>query len=287
MMMRRVYSLAAMLAVAALASQAAPILAADGPIRDNVRLVERRQGDVISIWAQLIDCTEATVTVDLSMTNMEATGRSPITIDVDAPATEIVRLAPINPRFQHQYRYNFNYRVGKRPRGGTPDAAKMKRAVYMLPYDRDASFEVSQGRIGRTSHFKGSDDENAIDWLMPIGTKVRAAHPGTVVGIRKDTTVSGLDPSFKPLANHVLIKHDDGTLGDYLHLKPDGVAVRLGQKIREGDLLGYSGNTGYTDRPHLHFVVFYNIDGKTRRNVPVLFRTKDGRDDPLEEGKTY
>jgi murein DD-endopeptidase MepM/ murein hydrolase activator NlpD len=279
MMMRWIYSLVGMLAVAA--------IAADGPNRDNVRLVERRQGDVISIWAQLIDCTEATVTVELTLTNMEATRRSPITVDVDAPATEVVRLAPLDPTLQHQYRYNFSSRVGKRPRGGVPDATKMKRAVYMLPYDRDASFEVSQGRIGRTSHFKGTDDENAIDWLMPIGTNVRAARAGTVVGFRADATVSGLDPNNKTLANHILIKHDDGTLGDYLHLKTGGVAVRLGQKVREGDLIGYSGNTGYTDQPHLHFVVFYNLDGKTRRNVPVLFRTKDGRDDPLEEGRSY
>ena len=279
MMMRRVSCLATMLAVVA--------LGADGPKRDNVRLVERKQGDVISIWAQLTECTEATVTVDLSLTNMEATRKSPITVDVDAPTTEVVRLAPLDPRFQHQYRYTFSSRVGKRPRGGVPDATKMKRTVYMLPYDRDASFEVSQGRIGRTSHFKGTEDENAIDWLMPIGTNVRAARSGTVVGFRADATVTGLDPNNKPLANHILIKHDDGTLADYLHLKTDGVAVRLGQKVREGDLLGYSGNTGYTDRPHLHFVVFYNVDGKTRRNVPVLFRTKDGRDDPLEEGKTY
>src|SRR5260221_8038782 len=88
----------------------APAHAADDPDnvgRDHVRLVERRQGEIVSLWAQLVDCAEATVAVDLTLINMEASRRLPITVDVDGPLAEIVRMAPIDPRFQHQYRYSF------------------------------------------------------------------------------------------------------------------------------------------------------------------------------------
>jgi hypothetical protein len=262
---------------------------ADDPAigRDHFRIVERRQGEVVSLRVQLIDCTEATIALNLTLTNMEASRPLPIIVDVEAPGAEVVRIAPIDLRFQHQYRYSFTGQVGKRPRRGEPAPARLQAQVYTLPYDRDASFMVSQGRIGRSSHLKGSDDENAIDWLMPVGTPVRAARAGTVIALRGDSTVSGLDPAFKAGGNHVVVKHDDGTMGQYLHLKAGGVAVKLGQKVRVGDPIGLSGNTGYTDQPHLHFIVFYNLDGKRRRTVPVLFRTRDGKDDPLEEGKVY
>lgn len=55
------------------------------------------------------------------------------------------------------------------------------------------------------------------------------------------------------IGNHVILDHGNGTFSMYAHLKHGSAAVRVGQKVRVGDLLGAVGNTGNTSEPHLHF----------------------------------
>ena len=52
--------------------------------------------------------------------------------------------------------------------------------------------------------------------------------------------------------------------------------VSPGQEVKAGQLLGYSGNTGYSTQPHLHFEVSYNHDGLNLKTIPTLFRTSGG-----------
>jgi len=76
-------------------------------------------------------------------------------------------------------------------------------------------------------------------------------------------------------ANHILILHEDGTLGVYSHLSPNHTTVSFGQRVDAGTLIGYSGNTGYSSGPHLHFAVLVNArtsDGTTSYiSIPATF----------------
>ena len=54
----------------------------------------------------------------------------------------------------------------------------------------------------------------------------------------------------------------------YAHLKAEGVLVRVGQRVRAGQQIGLSGNTGFTTGPHLHFVVQVNR-GMRLESIPV------------------
>ena len=88
----------------------------------------------------------------------------------------------------------------------------------------------------------------------------------------------GFNPSFIDKANTVAIVHDDGTVAEYAHLSPGAELVKLGQRVNAGELLGYSGNTGYSSGPHLHFIVSRPsvTDGKvTRESVQVMFYAGD------------
>ena len=66
------------------------------------------------------------------------------------------------------------------------------------------------------------------------------------------------------------ILHDDGTMSVYLHLKHRSVVVSEGQRVRTGELLAKSGNTGNSTGPHLHFVVQKNI-GLETVSIPFAF----------------
>jgi murein DD-endopeptidase MepM/ murein hydrolase activator NlpD len=122
---------------------------------------------------------------------------------------------------------------------------------------------------------------------VPEGTTVLAAREGRVVGVRDDSTFSGTDPKFKPLANYVIIKHADGTFADYHHLKTGGALVKLGDQVKVGQPIGVSGNTGYSTKPHLHFAVFQAIDGKKVLTLPFRLKTDRGVFTEFIRGREY
>jgi murein DD-endopeptidase MepM/ murein hydrolase activator NlpD len=91
---------------------------------------------------------------------------------------------------------------------------------------------------------------NGIDLAAPIGTPVMAAQSGVIEGVGDTDTVC-------PGASYgkwVMIKHTNGLSTLYAHLSI--IKVAAGQSVNVGDTIGYSGNTGYSTGPHLHFTVY-------------------------------
>jgi len=91
---------------------------------------------------------------------------------------------------------------------------------------------------------------NGIDLRAPIGTPIRAALSGRIEGTGNSDQVRGCYSYGK----WVLIKHSNGLTTLYAHLSQVGVTE--GQEVYTGDVIGYSGNTGYATGPHLHFSVY-------------------------------
>ena len=86
-----------------------------------------------------------------------------------------------------------------------------------------------------------------------------AARAGVVMQVESDFDKAGLNrEKYGGRANFVRILHDDGTMALYAHLKPEGVMVRVGQRVQAGQQIGLSGNTGFTTGPHLHFAIQVN-----------------------------
>jgi murein DD-endopeptidase MepM/ murein hydrolase activator NlpD len=108
-----------------------------------------------------------------------------------------------------------------------------------------------------------------------------------VAKVKDDSSKGGGDRKYENHANYVLVRHDDGTLGNYAHLAKGGVKVVVGQRVDAGELIALSGNTGFSSGAHLHFSVFKTRDGKGRVSIPVKFETSDDSAITLVEGKTY
>ena len=89
-----------------------------------------------------------------------------------------------------------------------------------------------------------------VDFRAPIGTPVKAALSGVIVGVEN----TDLYPGCYSYGKWIMIKHENGLSTLYGHLSLQSVIV--GQQVTTGELIGYSGNTGYTTGPHLHFGVY-------------------------------
>lgn len=140
--------------------------------------------------------------------------------------------------------------------------------IYRLPYQSEKKFLFVQGANSTMSH----RDELSFDFKMRTGTALFAAREGRVTEVREDSDKGGTKPEFLSLGNHVIIRHGDGSLAVYWHLQKNGVEVAEGDSVKQGQLIGYSGNTGYTAFPHLHFAV-RAADGK---ELLPRFRTRRG-----------
>ncbi len=95
-----------------------------------------------------------------------------------------------------------------------------------------------------------SGSHNGVDFRATVGTRVKAVLSGTVVG----TGNTDIYPGCYSFGKWVMVKHDNGLSTIYGHLSV--ISVSKGQNLSTGDLIGFSGNTGYTTGPHLHISVY-------------------------------
>lgn len=123
--------------------------------------------------------------------------------------------------------------------------------VYTLPFEYRKKVFLVQGYESMFSH-KG---ERALDFKVKTGTRVCAARDGVVIAVRADSDKGGLKPENLSDGNYIFIRHNDGTEANYWHFKKDGVLVNIGDTVKTGQVIGLSGNTGYSAFPHLHFEV--------------------------------
>ncbi len=123
---------------------------------------------------------------------------------------------------------------------------------------------ASDAHIGKLKH--------SVDFECEEGSPLYAALGGTVVWLKNDSKIRGLGKKYHDDGNRIVIKHKNNEYTAYEHLRYKGAIVKVGQKVKKGQLIGYSGNTGDSDGPHLHFEVFTDPDDEESEGVTLKIR---------------
>jgi len=245
----------------------------------NVEIYRVEQEDRLEVYAKNTNIYPVTIEVDLKIENLTPDKSLPYTTTISARNNKkIMDLVYDNKEQGWRFSSSFRYYMGN------IFARHNDSFAYRLPYPKGDSYRVTQGFGGEFSHY--GELRHALDMDMPERTPVYAARGGTVVMMEEGNSIGGASEDMMPYANYITIMHDDETFADYSHLRHNGVNVGLGQKVRMGQLIGYSGATGFATGPHLHFVVKKAKRGGGFVSIPVRFTTTKGITE-LKEGETY
>ena len=140
---------------------------------------------------------------------------------------------------------------------------------YRQPFKGD--YGISQ-HFGKTEH---SANHTGVDFLCPAGTPILASESGNVF-------YSGWKDGGYGYC--IFITHPDGYVTIYEHLLKD-IPVSIGQKVEKGQVIGYSGSTGNSTGPHLHFEI-RDANGKPIDPMRILQNIDDSISDPEPEKPT-
>lgn len=234
---------------------------------------------VINLYARNLKAYPISVRISASLQNMRPSTRLPASFVLNGhDRIRLFTLTRINPEQAWGYDYRLSWSAG-----GRPASSRSTDHLYRLPYAVGARHKVSQSCNGRETHTGRSSE--AVDLYMSEGTPVHAAREGVVYEVKGDSRKGGRSPEYEKEANYIVIAHPDGTFGEYFHLMPDGVGVRVGQRVARGEVIGRSGRTGYASGAHLHFAVTVAAGGGDRVSVPFRFATAAGEVACPEKGR--
>lgn len=146
---------------------------------------------------------------------------------------------------------------------------------YVYPVDfGEPSYKKSPAH---SAAYAGGRFRHAADFICPVGTPVRAALGGTVADVKQDSRSGGAsERRFAGKENYVEIRHKNGEYSIYEHLKYKGARVRKGERVKAGQVIGYSGKTGWIAGlgPHLHFDVhkYFGPGLEDYRTIRILWK---------------
>lgn len=238
--------------------------------QNAICIYTREFNETVEFYAENFKAHKITATLHIVTTNLNASKKVPYTFTVKGKSgkVKILELKVMDLDKDWKYKYHFDWTVG------SIHAAHDDEYLYRLPYKEGTSHKIVQGYDGSFSHKGGL--KYSLDFEMDEGTPIYSAREGKVVAVYYKSNIGGPDREFIDLENYIFIEHSDGTIAKYLHLKKSGVVVKEGESVERGQFIGYSGNTGFSTTPHLHFGVYTSIDGLRTSSIPIKFISKRG-----------
>lgn len=207
--------------------------------------------------------------VGLSLVCGFGTGCSQLTVRPapDMPEGGVFPDSPVStPRFlpnRMGIKQWFDNRRGTHPLTDLPSTA-MKGYCHPL---QGKGF-LSQGTRGNTHQGRM---KYAYDFGVPIGMPVYAMQGGRVIGLRDKYPDKGGRRGNAEKFNFIWLEHSNGVRSAYIHLQQNfkkKIPIKLNDWVKTGDLIGYSGNSGWSSAPHLHVEVHSISDSGFGQTLP-------------------
>lgn len=159
---------------------------------------------------------------------------------------------------------------------------KAKDGILSWPLD-NVFVTQAFGRTASAKRLYVSGSHNGVDFRASRGTPVKSALGGVVKAIGNTDAQRGCYSYGK----WVLVDHPNGLTSLYAHL--DLVKAGPGQNVAEGEIIGYSGATGYATGPHLHFTLYASqgvrveryVSSKNCKNVDIPTAPANAYLDPM------
>ncbi|OEV04777.1 M23 family metallopeptidase [Streptomyces oceani] len=100
----------------------------------------------------------------------------------------------------------------------------------------------------------------------------RNSAPGLVYLMLLEASVREVAGVRRIVGNHLVLDLGDGVYALYAHLRQGSLAIRVGDRVRAGDVLARCGNSGNSTEPHVHFQLMDGPDPDTARGLPFTWR---------------
>lgn len=215
----------------------------------QVKVYAEKTNEGYALYADNLEFAPVSIQLEFSMLNLSLSRDQEQVYVIGSQAERVLltTLTILDKRKAH--RYSFQYLVNW---GDHTNTNYDKDYGYDLPYQKGGKFKLIQGYHGSFSHH----GENALDFRMPEGTEIVAVRDGIVVQVQDQNNEGCPEDRCKGFNNFILIYQEDGTFANYSHLLQNGSTVKVGDKVSQGEVIGRSGNTGFSSEPHLHLVIF-------------------------------
>ena len=142
-----------------------------------------------------------------------------------------------------------------------PTAGGLTSTGLVYPFAGDFTL-TSPALVSRTINGVTEPSHNGSDLAIPSGTQIVAVEDGIINTATFEANGAG---------NYVQISHTGNLAGiDTISMHLTNFVVKTGQKVKKGDIIGYSGSTGKSSGPHLHFEM-RKTGTKTRINPNQYF----------------
>ena len=140
--------------------------------------------------------------------------------------------------------------------------------------------------------FEDEEDVVPDDWTLPTkveeypcyGKDVVAIADGVVVKARNnhpDSRTNGQKTycdTWEQRGNHIVIKHNDSEYSLTAHLMPKSITVKVGDKVKQGEVIAKCGNSGTSTAPHIHFQLQSAANSLLAISLPIAFTNIKAQD---------
>ena len=136
-----------------------------------------------------------------------------------------------------------------------PSLLPLKRpGVFGYPVE-NPRLTQKYGRTSFAAKAYKTKSHTGVDFAVSIGTPILASEDGKVKAVGNNDRGTVKWQKFQ-YGKHIVIEHNNNLTTLYAHLSR--AVVNIGDEVKRGDIVGYSGNTGYSTGPHIHFGVYWS-----------------------------